>query len=71
MKDDIITLEQMLVDEREKDKICPECFNEMKTVNAVKGGYYKRRVDKYVCECGYHTIKRTDFEILRDLGYEE
>ena len=52
----------------ELDLVCPLCYSEMKVELVKKGVEFKRIVERVVCSCGYHTIRRSRKEILRDLG---
>lgn len=68
MKRSKLGIGELIDQEKDSELICPFCFCEMKIVNIRVGTEFKRRLDKLVCECGYHTIKRNRYEILRDLG---
>ena len=50
------------------DLVCPMCYSEMKVQLVIRGAEFKRRAERAVCSCGYHTIRRSRKEILRDLG---
>lgn len=65
------TIDDIIRAEKQADLVCPECYSQM-TVKTVKNGSkWVRKVEKLVCECGYHTIKRSAKEILRDIGKED
>jgi len=62
-----MNIDNIILQEKQSDLICPECFNIMSERVVRKGSEYRSRITKLHCSCGYHTYKRTDKEILRDL----
>lgn len=55
-----------------KEYPCPECNYPMRIELIKKGGYYRRRKERYVCDSCKHTgLVRTASEINNDLNYGE